>query len=65
MCELGHTHLILGHSNLICWFMSKNGDDHGPGGRNKIVNMYHVIAKNIISWNRNLVIEQRSKRVYR
>ena len=55
----------LGHSNLICWFTSKDDDKHGPGGRNKIVNMYHVIAMNIISWNRNLVIEQLSKRISR
>ena len=55
--------IILGHSNLIYWFTSKDGDDYGLGGQNKIVNMYHVIAMNIISWNRNLVIEEQSKRV--
>ena len=29
--------------------MSKDGDDYGPGGRNKIVNMYHMIAVNMIN----------------
>ena len=38
-----------GHSNSICWFTSKDDDDYGPGGRNKIVNVYPVIAMNMIN----------------
>ena len=41
--------LYSGHSNLICWFMSRDSDNYGPGGRNKIVNMYPVITMNIIN----------------
>ena len=36
-------------------------DDYGPGGWNKIVNMYHVIAMNII--NLQLLKELQNKNV--
>lgn len=52
-----NTVLIISNSNLICWFTSKNSDDHGPGGRNiLIVNVHNVITINVISRWRNFLL---------